>query len=263
MLGYGDFSPVDLNPVELHTLAFLLETFEPGTPNHGAVQRLFQKISSWLPPDPRASLASRRQLVRIDLQRRDNELIDPNVYRKLEEALGKHVVQFQYLAPGQEDGIPRTHTIQPWRITFDTWRGHYYLDGYWLEVSGPYGRFTQNRWQQYRLGRILGDGFEVLPMRLPPEEPRRKRWPLAYKLAPHIARGGRVTAHFENVEIHAADTDGWIPVTATTTNLFRARQILLSYGAGCVVIGGPEIRAEVANEVAKMQEMYAKFDESK
>ena len=238
LVSYGDFSPVDLNPIDLHTLAFLIETFEPGTPNHDAVRQLLERISSWLPPEPRASLAMRRQHVRIDLQRRDSDHIDPQVRRQLEEAIGKRVVRFQYMAPGQDDGIPRTHTVQPWRLYFDTWRGHYYLDGYWLEVSGPYGRLKQEKWQQFRLGPILPETFEVLPDRLPPEEPRRKRWPLAYKLAPHIARDGRVTAHFENTQIHEPDEDGWVPVTATTTNLFRARQILLSYGAGCVVTGG-------------------------
>ncbi len=253
---FGDFSPVDLPPADFQTLAFLAETFEPGTPNHEAVQRLLARITGWLPPDARHKFPGVRQFIQINLQRRDSDAIDPKLYAELGAAAGKRFVRFDYIAPGQEDGLPRTHTVQPWRLYFDTWRGHYYLDGYRTEVSGPYGLWKKETWHPYRIGRILPATLEVLAQRLPPEEPRRKRYRIEYKLAPEIARGGQVTAHFDSMVVDPGDADGWVRVAAETTNLFRARQILLSYGAGCVVLGGPEILAEIRRHVAGMASHY-------
>ncbi|MEZ4717737.1 MAG: WYL domain-containing protein [Caldilineaceae bacterium] len=43
--------------------------------------------------------------------------------------------------------------------------------------------------------------------------------------------------HFDDMEIHPADPEGWVRVTATTDNLFRAVRVLLSYGPACRVLG--------------------------
>jgi predicted DNA-binding transcriptional regulator YafY len=45
-------------------------------------------------------------------------------------------------------------------------------------------------------------------------------------------------------------------VRGETHNLFWAVQRLLQYGAGCRVLGGPELRAEMQRVVTEMARLY-------
>ena len=220
---YGDFCPVGLSEEMLNTLAFLSETFEPETPNGDRVQQLIRTIADWLPTSQRDSLAGRRQRLRIDLRRKDDDEVPPVVQNAIDRAINqRRLLRFAYRSPSQADGVPRVHTVQPWGMHFDTVRRHLYLDAYRVQVSGPYGDRRKRQWQRYRPGRILEGDIEVLPDRLPPEPPRRVRHRLEYLLAPAIARLGEITRHFDDMEIHETNKDGWVRVTATTDDLFRA-----------------------------------------
>jgi hypothetical protein len=170
---------VGLGEVALNALAFLGETFGPGTPNRVTIEELVRQVADWLPDNQRDSLAARRQRLRMDLRRRDRDQIRPAVQSAIERALSqRRLLRFDYHSPGQADGAPRTHTVQPWGYYFDTVRRHLYLDAYCLSVSGPHGFHRQELWRAYRLGRILPDEITVLPDRLPPERPPRPRTPL-------------------------------------------------------------------------------------
>ena len=52
------------------------------------------------------------------------------------------------------------------------------------------------------------------------------------------------------------DGDGWVPVTATTDDLFRAVRLLLGYGPNCRVTGGTEARREMVDLVAALGQVY-------
>jgi predicted DNA-binding transcriptional regulator YafY len=256
LITYGDFNPVSLPERALDDLAFLTEIFGPDAPRHDQVQKLLQTILDWLHQAQRDTVSTRRQRLQMDLRRRDTDRIHPRVQFIIDKAVGKQELRFDYLSPGQEDGVPRRHTVQPWRQYFDTMRGHLYLEAYRLQVEGPHGVWTKKTWQRYRLGRIQPDAIEVLPDRLPPEPPRRPRHRLEYLLSPKIARGGDVTRHFDDMEVHEPNADGWVQVTATTGDLFRATRLLLKYGPNCEVIGGREARREMESLVHKMAELY-------
>jgi hypothetical protein len=86
----------------------------------------------------------------------------------------------------------------------------------------------------YRLGRIISGSATVLPTVLPPIRPAPPSYPLRYTLVSQVARRKDVAAHFPNTEIAYHD-DGSATVTATVTNLWQARQILLRYGDACLV----------------------------
>ncbi|MCB0044304.1 MAG: WYL domain-containing protein [Caldilineaceae bacterium] len=260
--GYGDFSPVTLGDNELDTLAFLAETFSPEAPHHRQVDALLRRIYDWLPESRRDSIPLRRRRLQIDLNRRDSDEIAPRVQQILDQAVGKRLIRFAYRSPGQADGELRFHTVEPWSTYFDTTRRHFYLDAFRREVDGPYGRWRETAWVQYRPARIVPESLETLPNRLPPEPPRRPRIRLEYLLAPDIARLGEITRHFAETEIHGEEADGWVRVTAQTDNLFSAVRLLLSYGPNCRVIGGPEARREMARLTQKMAELYADSEES-
>lgn len=257
LLSYGDFSPVGLSDQALEVVAFLSETFGPGAPHHEAIQQLLRTIIDWLPSQQRDSIPMRRQRLRLDLRRRDDDQIDPRVQNAIDRALSQHrLLRFQYRSPGQSDGAPRTHTVQPWSLDFDTVRRHLYLEAYRLEVSGPYGVWQEAQWQRYRPGRIRAEGIEVLPDKFSTIPPKRPRYQLEYWLAPEIARLGEITHHFEEMSVGQTDAAGWVPVTATTDDLFRAMRLLLSYGPNCKVTGGSEARREMVALVKALGKVY-------
>lgn len=254
---YGDFSPVALAPEELGALAFLAETFGGDAPQADGVQRLLRRVLDWLTAAQREAAARQQRRLRVDLRRRDNEVVDPAVEAAVDKALAeRRRLRFLYLSPSQEDGIPRDHTVEPYSLRYDTLRHHVYLDAYRIKVSGPKGEWLQPRWQHYRLGRILPEGIQVLPDKLPPTIPKRPAFALDYLLAPEIARTGQVSRHFDPMTVHPPDAAGWVRVTATTDDLFSAMQLLLGYGPRCRVVGGPELRRMMAEAAVAMAAYY-------
>lgn len=257
LLSYGDFSPVGLPDRALELLAFLSETFGPGAPHHEEIQHLLRTIVDWLPSQQRDSIPMRRQRLRLDLRRRDDDTIAPRVQLAIDRALSQHrLLRFHYRAPGQSDGEPRLHTVQPWSLDFDTVRRHLYLEAYRVEVSGPYGVWKEGQWQRYRPGRILAEGIEVLPNKFLATPPKRPRYTLEYWLAPEIARLGEITRHFEEMTVGKADDAGWVPVTTTTDDLFRSVRLLLGYGPACKITGGSEARREMEALVTALGQIY-------
>jgi predicted DNA-binding transcriptional regulator YafY len=263
LLSYGDFNPVALNESELNTLAFLSETFGLDSFNGKSVQSLIRRIADWLPESQRGSLSGRRERWRIDLGRRDDDVILPEVQERIEQAIAQHrLLRFGYLSPGYRDGIPRLHTVQPWYLTFDTTLHHLYLEAYLLEMQEPDGVRREMYWARYRLGRIVASEIFVLPDKFAPVPPKRRRYQLEYMLAPEIAGRGEVSRHFDDMQVHQADDAGWVRVTATTTDLFGALRQLLRYAHNCKVIGGSEARTQMLKLVSALAQNYGVVPES-
>lgn len=253
----GDFNPLCLSEQELDTVAFLSETFAPGAPKSGHVQELLQHVLAALVERQRSAIHGRRRRLQIDLKRRNTEEIPAKVQEAIDRAVSqRRLIRFGYLSPSQADGIPRVHTVQPWNYLFDPVRGHYYLDGYRLQVDGPHGLWRKESWQRYRPERILTEELVVLPDKLPPTPPKRPRFKIEYLLSPEIARLGQISHHFDDMEIHGIDEDGWTRVTGVTADLFFAVRQLLSYGANCRVIGGPEAKREMEKIVENLHNLY-------
>lgn len=140
LVSYGEFNPVGLSEEDLAALAFVVETFSSGAPHSEAIQHLVRTISDWLPESQCNTITMRRQRLRIDLRRRDEDEVVPKVEEAVNRAIQqRRLLRFAYLSPGQADGVARTHTVQPWYLTYDMVRHHHYLDAYRLQVTGPYG----------------------------------------------------------------------------------------------------------------------------
>ncbi len=257
LVSYGEFSPIYLNDAELGAVAFLMETFGPGVPESEAVQQLLRRVLDWAPAKQRSEVTHRRQRLRMDLRRKDDDLVPPIVQEAVTKAYEtRRRLRFLYRSPGQADGIPREHTVEPWYLHYDTVGRHVYLDAYRLSVTGPYGTWPDARWQRYRLGRIQAEGITVLPDKLPPSPPKRASYAVEYMLAPELTRLGEVSRHFDKMEVGVPDEAGWVRVTGITDDPFTAMQLLLGYGARCRVLGGPEIRKAMEENVAVLAEFY-------
>lgn len=249
----GRLPLLDLPDDALEVLAFLYETFKPDAPEGEEVRRLLDTLTSYLPEERRHEVRRLRTIPRIELQRVDEGDIDDEVWDTIEYAVVKRrQLAFDYLSPRHEEPEPRHHLVEPYDLYFDD--GHYYLDAYCLRWSGPLGARDHHDYIQYRVDYIVPGSAEVRPDKLGPGRRTPRTYTLRYELAPVIARGG-VSRRFPETEVKIRD-DGWAEVAATITNPFMAARRLLSYGAGCRVLGPAEVVRIIEEAVQGMAEVY-------
>jgi hypothetical protein len=92
----------------------------------------------------------------------------------------------------------------------------------------------------------------ILPTMLPPA----RISPPSYTLRlPQVARRCDVATYFPHTQVVYRD-DGSAEVTATITNLWQARQILLRYGDACLVHEPPELVALLRSTAAGLARLY-------
>lgn len=242
----------DIPDDALAALAFLEDTFGPGTPHHEQINVLYNHLHACLPEQRRQSLARLRVASTVDLRRLDSGAISPMVEEKVEQAvLKRRLLRFYYRSPLYEDGVPRRHTVEPYELTFDARRGHQYLYAFCREVDGQ----TARLYIYYRLDRILPERIELLETKLAPTAPRAKRYQLVYRLSPQVARLGEVTQHFEEMQV-TQEADGSVLVETTTDSIFFAVRTLLHYGQHCQVLGGIDALREMQIIVQAMARLY-------
>jgi predicted DNA-binding transcriptional regulator YafY len=248
---------LDLPDEDLATIAWLEQTFDHDSPQHDEVHALLGRLRFYLAPERRGKIERCRAALVMDLGQRDEDKIPPVVWDGLTRALTQRQrVEFRYLSPHYEDGVPRRHVVDPYEPPyFDTVRGHYYLRGWCRYSVGPLGRREISDYIYYRLGRM--SDLQVLPNKLPPFPPPARRYSVVYELTPQVARLG-ITRH-RRIEIEATEQrdDGSVLVRGTTDSVFWAIQALMHYRYNCRVLGGPEMLREMRATVQKMAEMYA------
>jgi predicted DNA-binding transcriptional regulator YafY len=248
---------LDLPDEDLATIAWLEQTFDHDSPQHDEVHALLGRLRFYLAPERRGKIERCRAALVMDLGQRDEDKIPPAVWDGLTRALTQRQrVEFHYLSPHYEDGVPRRHVVDPYEPPyFDTVRGHYYLRGWCRYIVGPLGRQEIGDYRDYRLGRM--SHLQVLPDKLPPFPPSARRYSVVYELTPQVARLG--ITHHPRIEIEATEQrdDGSVLVRGTTDSLFWAIQALMHYRYNCRVLGGPEMLREMRATVQKMAAMYA------
>ena len=246
---------LDLPDEDLATIAWLEETFDHDSPQHEEVHGLLGRLRFYLAPERQAVIERCRTALTVDLRRRDEDEIQAEVWEGLTRALmSRQRVEFSYLSPQQEDQEPRRHVVDPYERFFDTVRGHYYLKGWCHYTDGPLGRYTQQKYFYYRLGRVRD--LRVLPDKLPPIPPSAPRYRVEYILTPRVARLGMTRHRGIDVEGVERRGDGSAVVRGTTEDVFWAARTLLHYGPNCRVLGGPELLREMRALVRRMWEIY-------
>ena len=253
---------LDLPDEDLETIAWLEEAFDQRSPKRDQVRCLLARLRLYLDAERVAVIEKARTALAINLAQRDDDAIDPEVWRVLTKAyVTRRQVELLYLSPAYEEGRPRRHVVEPYEpYTFDTTRGHYYLRAYCRRVEKPEGTSHPNAYRTYRLGRI--QGLKVLPQKLPPITPTPPRYRVDYWLAPRVARLG--VTHQPQIEVQAIEQreDGSAVVRGETESVFWAVQALLHYGANCEVLGGPEVRREMERVVREMAALYDQSDQT-
>lgn len=251
----GELALLDLPDPCMEALAFLEASFPEGSglPEHANIRELLERVVLLLPPARQAQHRRRRSTIRLGVGRGAGR-IDSDVLTIVKHAIEeRRELAFDYLSTFDAEK-PRRHRVAPYGITFRP-EGHGYLDATVQEVT-PKGGEAIHSAIDYRLDRIVPGSAEVLPTVLPPIRPVPPSFPLRYTLVPQVARRRDVAAYFPNTQITYHD-DGSAEVTASVTNLWQARQILLRYGNACLVHEPTELVALFRKTARGLAELYA------
>ena len=257
----GPYFQQTLTPDQLKGLAFLLESFAETNERFQRVVRPFlEQIRDRLTPEQRRILERQYSIFQwVELSTSGEDHVDPSVWQTAQSAVGQHrLTRFNYLNPRhqQDDGLPRTHTAEPYEIVFRD--GHIYLQAFCREWRHPEGFSGGGKWHLYRLDYILPKSFEILPSVFSPDLRGKRLLTVRYKVAPQIGRGN-MAQHFEEMTIVGPDEDDWIEVTGKTTSLFNAYRTLLRLGMYCVALDPPELVDMMRSAVKGMAKLYDKY----
>jgi predicted DNA-binding transcriptional regulator YafY len=256
----GDLALLDLSDTCMEALGFLEASFPVGValPEHAGLHTLLDQLLLLLPPARRRQHRQRRDTITFELLGSAPGKIDSATLATVKRAIHHHQeLTFDYLGP-MDHGIPRRHRVAPYRIFFKP-EGHGYLDATLLAAT-PTGNEPHHAAIDYRLDRILPGTARLLPTRLPPERPSPPAYRLRYRLDRLVAGRRDIATYFPGSEV-VFHEDGSATVSARFTNLWQARQILLRYGAGCVVLEPPELIAMFQETARGLVGIYGGGDE--
>lgn len=236
----GELSLLDLPDACMEALAFLEASFPAGAalPEHANVRALLSHVVALMPTARRENLYAQRSPIALTLGDGAAGKIDPSTLAVVRRAIARRQeLSFDYLGSFDTD-TPRRHRVAAYHMFFRP-EGHGYLDTTLLEVL-PAGGEIRHATIHYRLDRIIAGSAKVLPQMLPPSRPLPKTYALIYRLLPVVARRRDIATYFPNTAVTYHE-DGSAIVTATVTNLWQARQLLLRYGSACQVRGPAEL----------------------
>lgn len=250
----GELALLDLPDACMEALTFLDASFPAGSglPEHAHIRALLERVQLLLPPARQAQLRRQCSALRLRVGAGARP-IDPKVLELVKRACDqRRELAFDYLS-SFDTGAPRRHRVAPYGVTFRP-EGHGYLDATLLEVV-PKGGETIHAAIDYRLDRIVPGSVEILPTVLPPTRIPAPRYALRYTLVPQVARRRDLASYFPDTAI-TYHPDGSATVTATVTNLWQARQVLLRYGDACTVHEPPELVALFAQTARGLMAIY-------
>lgn len=249
----GETPWLDLDDNALAAIATIHAAFASGGPEAERVRAFLDQIRALLPPE--RLTRTRRPAVSILLRDLDEQPVAPRVLDTVQRAIAeRRRLGFRYSASTPAEREPRYHEVEPHEIVFRD--GHYYLECFALYSRGePRGEITHNQYRRLRLQGIVDDDMlRVLPERLPPGRPRRRSYPVRYRLAAPAVHHG-VSRHFTDMQVEKL-ADGAALVAGTTYDPWGAARTLLHYGDSCTVLGGDEVLREMRKLVTAMAKNY-------
>jgi predicted DNA-binding transcriptional regulator YafY len=250
----GELALLDLPDECLEALTFLEASFPIGAalPEHAHIREVLERVVKLLPA-PRRAERQQRAALRLQIVGEAPGRIDPGVLARVRRAVEqRQELLFDYRSSFDAEQ-PRRHHVAPYGVFFRP-EGHGYLDATLLDVT-PAGSESMHAAIDYRLDRIVAGSVVVLPTRLPPARPLPPSYRLRYRLLPVVARRRDVASYFPETRFDYHE-DGSATVTATVSNLWQARQILLRYGSACQVLEPPELVALFRATAEGLARMY-------
>jgi predicted DNA-binding transcriptional regulator YafY len=244
----GELALLDLSDTVLDALKVIeqLGKLLPGSMN---LDVFADQIIRLLPPSRREALPSRSS-VSVTVQGQSNTQPEQTVIDKLRRAIRqRQEIEFKYT--GLNNDETALYRVQPYEILIRP-EGHIYLDANRVSVT-PNLALPKMRdpspVQQFRLDRIDAESIKLLPNKLPAERIGLKTYQIKYRLGKEVARRRDVASYFPET-VFEYHNDGSATVTASVTNLWQTRQVLLRYGHVCTVLEPPEL-VEMFRESAK------------
>ena len=256
VLGALPFPWLDLPDEDLKALAFLYHNFPLTAPHGNEVRALLDRLVALLPEERRRQVLRLRTIPELDLEVLDRDEVAPDVWAAVEEAVvRRRQLAFVYRPArrGGEEGRDHRHVVEPYEVELQD--GHYYLEGYCLRVQVGSEERRNAGTLRYRLSRMVPGTAQVLPAQIPPGRRPTYTYTLRYLLGPEIACGG-VTPRFPETQVNLLP-DGSAEVKARTSNLWRARQILLRYGEHCQVLEPEELVVMMRETAARRYGLLA------
>jgi predicted DNA-binding transcriptional regulator YafY len=235
---------LSLNPGQLSAFSLLLETFEKTRILHTEeIKDLLGHLKALLPLEQQQTLAGPRQPFSINLRETtDYRQADLATVKTIERAIRSgQRLEFRYTP--SRDGKERQHVVEPKPLVFE--RGHVFFKGWSLS-----GQKTLT----FRLDHVVAGSARVLPDLVESVRPGGPSYTLTYWLSPVIARHS-VSEHFKGQQV-IAHLDGSATVSATITDLFEARRLLLSYGQNCQVLSPPELVEQFREAAEQLHQFY-------
>jgi predicted DNA-binding transcriptional regulator YafY len=235
----------------LRAVALLSRQYDNAVGDQAGVRDLVQQIIGWLPPETRTRIEDASEQVSLDFEQDvDRSVIPPRVRETVERALHQHrKLAFHYLSPRREDRQPVYHELAPYQLRFQD--GHWYLRGY--DLNNALG--GEAFFLRFRLSYIQDDErLRVSPTLVEIRHRRPPRFPVHYLLLPEVGRG-EISHRFPETQVTRME-DGSAEVRAVTDDVWDAARTLLSYGEGCIVLGGNDLRREMERRVKGMAKNY-------
>ena len=253
----GPLGYLELSNEQIQGLTILAHQFKnPSAPP--GVSELIDYILNSLDPQIRKRVENNPLSILINQEQNiDHSQISNRVWKTISRAVQeKRKLSFNYLSPRYSDGKSIYHEVAPHHIRFQD--GHWYLRAYNLLHKELYG--TANPFVRFRISYILDDEkLQVLPTVIDTHHKRLPRYLVHYRLAPYIGRG-EISHRFEEMKITRLE-DGSAEVRGITDDIWEAARILLSYGEGCIVLGGEELVREIRRRVEGMARNYGLLKE--
>jgi len=248
----GELGLLDLPDTCMEALSFLDATFHEGgaIPQYAYIHQLLRHVRSLLPQSRRDMLARQRGTITLALRDGGTDKIDAATMATVRRACKHRELYFRYRSATFDH--ESWFRVAPYEVFFSP-EGHSYLDATPLESSEAIP--IRNEPKHYRIDRMVPGSVKVLPQVLPPARPQPPTYQLRYRLSSNVAKRRDVAAYFPDT-VFAYHDDGTATVTATITNLWQARHILLRYGAACTVDSPPELVEMFRDSVRGMVETY-------
>lgn len=169
--------------------------------------------------------------------------LDPDLLTQIRGALRRgYQLELKYRSPQHDKAVTHLVTLLP-ESPLVYKRGHVYL---------PAHKQGKPNITYFRLDRMVPGSVKTRP--IPAEEGNVPSVKVCYWLDAELVRGGSATL-FPGAQVDM-QPDGSAVVTAYTTDLWEARLMLLSYGAGCKVLEPYQLVKDVQAEVLKMARHY-------
>ncbi len=262
LINPGPFGMLSLSADSLRGLGLLSRDFGNGLGDRAYIRALMDEIIGRLDPATRHLLERQPETLSLGVKQFvDKGEILPKVWETVQRSIEKRrKLCFRHLSPRYEDQQPVYYEVAPVRLRYQD--GHWYLRAWSLLRRESTGEELRGDpvYIRFRLNYILDDEFLCLSPKLIPTPFRTPpRFHVHYLLQPEIGRG-EISHHFDETDIQHHE-DGSAEVRGFTEDVWDAARLLLSYGEGCIVLGGEDILREVRRRVQGMAKNYGYFVE--